>query len=131
LQEAWEMKNLVLCLAIMLAALIVSAPVLAHHGETNYDTDKLVSVKATVTDLQFINPHVQIFLDAKNEKGEVEKWTCEARSPAMLVRNGDWDKNTLKPGDTITAIGFQSKNGARILRLKKIVLADGKELPDL
>ncbi len=125
------MKNLALCLTIILAALIVSAPVLAHHGETNYDTDKLVSVKATVTDFQFINPHVQIFLDAKNEKGDVEKWTCEARSPAMLVRNGDWDKNTLKPGDTITAIGFQSKNGARILRLKKIVLADGKELPDL
>jgi Family of unknown function (DUF6152) len=125
------MKSLLLSLVISLAALFVSAPILAHHGETNYDTDKLVSVKATVTNFQFINPHVQIFLDAKNEKGEVEKWTCEARSPAMLVRNGDWDKNTLKPGDTITAIGFQSKNGARILRLKKIVLADGKELPDL
>jgi hypothetical protein len=125
------MKNLALCLAIIFAALMVSSPILAHHGETNYDTDKLVSVKATVTDFQFINPHVQIFLDAKNEKGETEKWTCEARSPAMLVRNGDWDKNTLKPGDTITAIGFQSKNGAKILRLKKIVLSDGKELPDL
>jgi hypothetical protein len=125
------MKNWVLCLAIMFAALIVSAPILAHHGETNYDTDKLVSVKATVTNFQFINPHVQIFLDVKNDKGEVEKWTCEARSPAMLVRNGDWDKNTLKPGDTITAIGFRSRNGANILRLKKIVLADGKELPDL
>jgi hypothetical protein len=125
------MKNLVLCLAIISTALMVSPPILAHHGETNYDTDKLVSVKATVTDFQFINPHVQIFLDAKNEKGEMEKWTCEARSPAMLVRNGDWDKNTLKPGDTITAIGFQSKNGAKILRLKKIVLSDGKELPDL
>jgi Family of unknown function (DUF6152) len=125
------MKNLALCLAIMFAALIVSAPVLAHHGETNYDTDKLVTVKATVTNFEFINPHVQIFMDAKSDKGEIEKWTCEARSPAMLVRNGDWDKNTLKPGDTITAIGFQSKNGAKILRLKKIVLADGKELPDL
>jgi hypothetical protein len=125
------MKNLLLCLGIMFAALFVSAPVLAHHGETNYDTDKLVTVKATVTTFEFINPHVQIFLDAKNEKGEIEKWTCEARSPAMLVRNGDWDKNTLKPGDVITAIGFQSKNGAKILRLKKIVLADGKELPDL
>jgi hypothetical protein len=125
------MKNLALCLAIMFAALLVSAPILAHHGETNYDTDKLVSVKATVTVFEFINPHVQIFMDAKNDKGEIEKWTCEARSPAMLVRNGDWDKNTLKPGDTITAIGFQSKNGAKILRLKKIVLADGKELPDL
>jgi hypothetical protein len=125
------MKNLLLCLSIMLAALFVSVPAVAHHGETNYDTDKLVSVKATVTDFQFINPHVQIFLDVKNDKGEIEKWTCEARSPAMLVRNGDWDKNTLKAGDTITAIGFRSRNGANILRLKKIVLSDGKELPDL
>ena len=125
------MKCRVLSLSILFAALLVSSPIFAHHGETNYDTDKLVSVKATVTDFQFINPHVQIFLDAKNDKGEVEKWTCEARSPAMLVRNGDWDKNTLKAGDTITAIGFQSRNGAKILRLKKIVLADGKELPDL
>lgn len=125
------MKDLVLCLAISLTALFVSAPVLAHHGETNYDTDTLVTVKATVTNFQFINPHVQISLDAKNDKGEVEKWICEARSPAMLVRNGDWDKNTLKPGDVITAIGFRSKNGANVLRLKKIVLADGKELPDL
>ena len=125
------MKYRVLSLSILFAALLASSPISAHHGETNYDTDKLVSVKATVTDFQFINPHVQIFLDAKNDKGEVEKWTCEARSPAMLVRNGDWDKNTLKAGDTITAIGFQSRNGAKILRLKKIVLADGKELPDL
>jgi len=125
------MKYRVLSFSILFAALLASSPIFAHHGETNYDTDKLVSVKATVTDFQFINPHVQIFLDAKNDKGEVEKWTCEARSPAMLVRNGDWDKNTLKPGDTITAIGFQSRNGAKILRLKKIVLADGKELPDL
>jgi hypothetical protein len=125
------MKYRVLPLSILFAVLLVSSPIFAHHGETNYDTDKLVSVKATVTDFQFINPHVQIFLDAKNDKGEVEKWTCEARSPAMLVRNGDWDKNTLKAGDTITAIGFQSRNGAKILRLKKIVLADGKELPDL
>ena len=125
------MKDSVLCLAIAFTALFVSAPVLAHHGETNYDTDTLVTVKATVTNFLFINPHVQIFLDAKNDKGEIDKWICEARSPAMLVRNGDWDKNTLKAGDVITAIGFRSKNGANVLRLKKIVLADGKELPDL
>jgi hypothetical protein len=131
LREAWEMKNLGLCLAILFAALFVSAPVVAHHGETNYDTDKLVSVKATVTNFQFINPHAQVFLDAKNDKGEIEKWICEARSPAMLVRNGGWDKTTLKPGDVITATGFRAKNGANILRLKKIVLADGTELPDL
>jgi hypothetical protein len=131
LREAEKMKNLALCLTLMFAALFVSAPIRAHHGEANYDTDNLVSIKATVTKFEFINPHVQIYLDAKNEKGEVENWTCEARSPAMLVRNGGWDKTTLKPGDTITAIGFRTKNGTNILRLKKIILADGKELPDL
>jgi len=125
------MKNWVLCLTFMFTALIVSSPILAHHGETNYDTEKLVTVKATVTSFEFINPHAQVFLEAKNDKGEIEKWTCEARSPAMLVRNGGWDKNTLKAGDVITAIGFRAKNGANILRLKKIVLADGTELPDL
>lgn len=125
------MKNLVLCLTLLFAVLLISAPILAHHGETNYDTEKLVSVKATVTNFEFINPHVQIYLEAKNDKGEIEKWICEARSPAMLVRNGGWDKNTLKPGDVITATGFRAKNGTNILRLKKIVLADGTELPDL
>jgi len=120
-----------LFLVIVLVALVGSVPVLAHHGEANYDTEKLVSVKATVTSFQFINPHVQIALDATTDKGDVEKWTCEARSPAMLVRNGGWDKNTIKAGDVITVIGFQSKNGAKILRLKKIVLANGTELPDL
>jgi hypothetical protein len=131
MREAQKMKNFGICLTILFAALLVSTPILAHHGETNYDTDKLVSVKATVTNFEFINPHVQIYLEAKNDKGETEKWTCEARSPAMLVRNGGWDKTTLKPGDVITATGFRAKNGTNILRLKKIVLADGTELPDL
>jgi len=125
------MRNLGLCLALLFAALLVSSPILAHHGETNYDTDKLVTIKATVTQFEFINPHVQITMEVKNDKGEIEKWVCEARSPAMLVRNGGWDKNTLKTGDVITATGFRAKNGANILRLKKIVLSDGTELPDL
>ena len=125
------MKKGILVLMMASAALMAALPVLAHHGEANYDTEKLVTVKATVTSFQFINPHVQIALDATTDKGDVEKWTCEARSPAMLVRNGGWDKNTIKPGDVITVIGFQSKNGAKILRLKKIVLSNGTELPDL
>jgi Family of unknown function (DUF6152) len=131
LQEARKMKRLALCLTVTFAVLFVSGPLRAHHGETNYDTEKVVSVKGTVTDFQFINPHVQIFLDVKNDKGEIEKWSCEARSPIMLVRVGGWDKNTLKPGDVITASGFRAKNGSNILRLKKIVLANGREMPDL
>jgi DNA/RNA endonuclease YhcR with UshA esterase domain len=125
------MKNLVLSLTMTFAVLFVSGPLLAHHGEANYDTDKVTTVKGTVTDFRFINPHVQIFLDVRNDKGEIEKWSGEARSPTMLVRVGGWGKDTLKPGDVITASGFRSKNGSNILRLKTIVLANGQEMPEL
>src|SRR6202158_4743484 len=125
------MKSLGLCVAIIFAVLFVSIPAPAHHGEVNYDTTKVVSVKGTVTDFQFINPHVQIFLDVKNDKGEIEKWAGEARSPSMLGRLGGWDKNTIKIGDVITASGHQTKNGTNFLRLLKVVLPDGREMPNL
>jgi hypothetical protein len=119
------MKKFGLFLAVTFAALLVSAPLLAHHGEANYDTDKVVSVKGTVSDFEFINPHTLITLDVKNDKGEIEKWDCEMRSPTMLVRVGGWDKNTLKPGDVITVFGFRAKNGTTVMRLQKLTLADG------
>jgi DNA/RNA endonuclease YhcR with UshA esterase domain len=119
------MKKLLFVLIVSFGLLLVSAPLLAHHGEANYDTDKVVSVKGTVTDFQFINPHTLISLDAKNDKGEVEKWSCEARSPGMLVRVGGWDKQTLKPGDVITVFGYRARNGSPVMRLQKITLADG------
>jgi Family of unknown function (DUF6152) len=123
--EAREMRKFGLFLAATFAALLVSAPLLAHHGEANYDTDKVVSVKGTVSDFEFINPHTLITLDVKNDKGEIEKWDCEMRSPTMLVRVGGWDKNTLKPGDVITVFGFRAKNGTTVMRLQKLTLADG------
>src|SRR5258707_10204341 len=119
------MKSLLLFLAVSFAALFVSAPLLAHHGEANYDTEKVVSVKGTVTSFQFINPHTLISLNANNDKGEIENWNCEARSPSMLVRVGGWDKNTLKTGDIITAFGYRAKSGSPVMRLQKIVLSDG------
>lgn len=119
------MKKFVLILAVTFAALLVSSPLLAHHGEANYDTDKVVSVKGTVSDFQFINPHTLITLDVKNDKGEIEKWNCEMRSPSMLVRVGGWDKNTLKVGDVITVYGSRAKNGTTVMRLQKLMFADG------
>ena len=125
------MKKLAQLAAAVLWIGILSAPLFAHHGEANYDTDKMVSVKGTVTDFQFINPHVQISLDVKNDKGEIEKWIGEARSPAMLSRYGGWDKTTIKIGDVITFYGHRTKNGTPFMRLDKIVKADGTELPNL
>lgn len=125
------MKKPALVLAALLCAGSVSAPLLAHHGEANYDTDKMVSVKGTVTQFEFINPHVQITIDVKNDKGEIEKWVGEARSPAMLSRYGGWDKDTIKVGEVITFYGHRTKNGTPFMRLDKIVKSDGTELANL
>jgi DNA/RNA endonuclease YhcR with UshA esterase domain len=119
------MKRFFAIIVLMFSVPLVSAPLFAHHGEANYDTDKVVSVKGTVTDFQFINPHTLISVDVKNDKGEIEKWSCEARSPGMLVRVGGWDKGTLKPGDVITVAGYRARNGSPVMRLQKITLADG------
>jgi len=125
------MKTLAASLTLLLGILLVSTPLLAHHGEANYDTTTVVSVKGTVTEFQFINPHVQIFLDVKSDKGDIEKWAGEARSPSMLGRIGGWDKNTIKIGDVITASGHRTKNGTNFLRLIKVVLPDGREMSNL
>ena len=119
------MRKLGVFLAVTFALFLVSAPVFAHHGEANYDTDKIVAVKGTVTEFQFINPHTLITMDVKNEKGETEKWSCEMRSPGMLVRAGGWDKNTLKAGDVITVYGYRARNGSPVMRLQKLTLPDG------
>ena len=125
------MRKLAFILAALFCVAIICSPLQAHHGEANYDTSKTVSVKGTVTMFEFVNPHVQISIDSKNDKGEIEKWTGEARSPAMLSRYGGWDRNTIKVGDVITLSGHQTKNGTFFMRLEKIVKADGKELDNL
>lgn len=109
--------------------LIVAASTFAHHGTANYDMTKVVTVKGTVTDFQFINPHALILFDVKNEKGEVEHWQAEATSPNHLVRAG-WSKDIVKAGDQITISGWRAKNGATILRFQKMILANGQEVQE-
>ena len=124
------MKNLLLSLTMLSSFLFVCRPSLAHHGVANYDTTKIVTVKGAVTEFQFINPHVLISLDVKNDKGETEKWSGEAQSPAMLVRYG-WSKDLLKVGMIVTASGQRTKDGTNFLRLTKVTLPDGREMGNL
>ena len=107
--------------------LLFSGPLFAHHGTSAYDTTKLTTVKGTVTDFQFNNPHVMISVEAKDDKGKVETWMSEANSPNVLTRHG-WDRDIIKKGDQITIIGNRPKNGAKTLRLQKVILSDGQEL---
>ena len=114
---------------IVVGLLVVSGPTFAHHGTANYDMTKVVTLKGTVTDFQFINPHTLILFDVKNEKGLVEHWQAEATSPNHLVRAG-WTKNIVKSGDEITISGFRAKNGSTVMRFQKMVLANGQEITE-
>jgi hypothetical protein len=102
-------------------------PVSAHHGTAIYDPTKITTVVGTVSDFQFVNPHVLIYVDVKDESGKVEKWVAEGMSPNMLVRQG-WNKNTLKPGDRVTAEGHRSRTGSNLMMIEKLVLSNGREI---
>jgi hypothetical protein len=124
-----NVKNSGLKFFAMFAALLALTSVaLAHHGTVNYDTSKQITVKGVVTGFEFVNPHVQIAWDAKDDSGTAQKWEGELTSPNRLSRVG-WTKSSIKPGDTITISGYPTKSGAHEIWIQKVVLASGDELP--
>src|SRR6202790_4721678 len=112
--------------ALAVGSLIASAPASAHHGASAYDTKKLTTLKGTVTDFQFMNPHSEIFFEVKDANGKVEKWSAEAASMTPMARLGG-SSDLFKPGGQITVVGNRARNGSPAMRLSKVVLANGKE----
>jgi hypothetical protein len=113
--------------AMALAFLIVCVPAFAHHGNAAYDLDHPITLKGTVVEFVWSNPHVQIYFDVKNDNGKVVHWATETVSPGLLSRAG-WAKDELKPGDRMAITLGPSKNGAPVGYALKIVLENGKEL---
>jgi hypothetical protein len=115
---------------VLATALLLSSvtPVIAHHGNAAYDETKEVTLKGTVTEFEWANPHAQIYFDVKDAKGNVAHWGCETLSPGKLVRAG-WAKDSVKAGDRITITLVAAKNGAPVGFLHKVTLDDsGKQL---
>ena len=126
--EGTQMKNLLLAVFLGAAGLLlISGPVLAHHGRSNYDVTSSATVKGTVTEFEWVNPHALIHLDVTGENGAVEKWIAETNSPNTLSRQG-WSKTTVKVGDEITLVGHRVKGGGNYINFSKITFADGRVL---
>jgi len=121
------MKKAVCVLGVALTLLFACGHASAHHGSSNYDLSKSVSVKGTITQFDFVNPHSAIHLEAKDDKGNAEQWLIEADSPNNLSRAG-WTRDSLKPGDQVTIVGNRLKDGSKVMRLQKVIFSDGKEL---
>ena len=121
------MRNKVLALGILAAALLLgSGTAFAHHAWNGYDMSNLTTVKGTITNFDWANPHVWMSFDV-NDNGKVAHWDAGGPSPSRMQGTG-WSKDTLKPGDQITAVGHKIKDGTNKLRLDKVVLSNGKSL---
>jgi hypothetical protein len=117
-----------LCVPAIAVLLLVSAvaPLAAHHSwPVSYE--RLVTVKGTVVDFMWANPHPMMTLDVPTNDGRTERWEIGGPAINRMEANG-WTKTTVKPGDVITGIGYQFADGQKIVRLERVILADGKEL---
>jgi Family of unknown function (DUF6152) len=119
--------KLALSFGLLAGFLIVCGPLWAHHGGSEYDTKNLKTLKGTVTEYYWANPHCQIFLDVKDDTGKLVNWGIETLAPAVLKRAG-WSPQLLKPGEVVTVTIAPSKKGTPVGMIRKIVLPDGKAL---
>ena len=117
-----------LCVPAIAALLLISTvmPLSAHHSwPVSYE--KLVTVKGTVVEFTWANPHPMITLEVQTNEGQKEKWQVGGPAINRMEANG-WTRTTVKPGDVITGIGYQFADGQKIVRLERVVLPNGKEL---
>lgn len=122
------MRFLAMALSAVAFLFASSTAISAHHGNAAYDETKEVTLKGTVTEFDWANPHAQIYFDVKDAKGNVVHWGCETLSPGKLVRTG-WSKDAVKAGDQITITLVAAKNGAPVGFLHKLTIDNtGKQL---
>lgn len=120
-------RKMVIVLSLSLGALIGAVPMFAHHGSAAFETGKNLTVKGTVTEWFWANPHCLLKLDIKTDSGEMVHWVAETQAPANIVEAG-WRKNSFKPGEAVTVTLRPAKNGKPVGAIVRVEFADGKTL---
>ncbi len=122
------MKAKFALLAAGATMLLSSLPVFAHHSfAAEYDDKKPVTLKGTVSRVEWTNPHARFYVEVKDDSGKVTTWNLELASPNVLIRNG-WSRKSLNIGDVVTVTGSQAKDSSNLANARTVVLADGKKV---
>src|SRR5689334_5930733 len=116
----------VLTQLMMSCGVVISTQAVAHHSfAVFFDNENgIVSLRGTVTEFSFRNPHGLIRLQVKDKSGGVVEWKAETNSPSILERRG-WKKDSLKAGDEIILEGWKARDGSHYMRMRKVTKADG------
>jgi len=116
---------------IALSLILISAPLLAHHGTSvTYQVDKTITITGTVTEFSFSYPHPQLYLDVKDANGNIQKWGTEwGPTPAMLKNlNAGWTRNSVKPGDQVEIVCNPHKVAGSTACLLKELTVNGTKM---
>ncbi len=113
--------------ALAVGVLMVSVPLFAHHGNSAFDTGKRLTMKGTVTEWFWANPHCFLKFDVKDDSGNVANWVAETTNGPDMIERG-WSKHTFKAGDEITVTVEPVKNGKPVGRVLQVVLPNGQTL---
>ena len=108
------------------AMVLAAAPSFAHHSAVMFDETKEITVKGTVKEFQYTNPHSWLLVDVKSDDGTVTTWGFEAEGPSTLTRAGI-RKSDFMPGTTITISGHPMRDGRPAASWTKATRGDGKE----
>lgn len=116
-----------LILVMVMGVFVGSVPARAHHGNAAFENANVVTVKVTVTEWIWSNPHCFLKFDVKDEQGKVFNWVAETSNPPDMAARG-WGRRTFAPGDTATVTMIVAKNGVPVGRIRQVVLANGETL---
>ena len=120
-----NMKSLIAASSV---ALMAAAQLFAHHSfAAEFDGNKRVTLKGTVTKVDWRNPHIYVYLKVKDDRGGVTEWACEGGPPNVLLREG-WTRNSVKEGDEVTIEGALAKDGSKRCNSRSVNLADGRKV---
>jgi hypothetical protein len=113
--------------AVWIGLALPGTPTYAHHSVgAEFDLSKRITLQGNVTKIEWMNPHVYLYVDVK-AGGKTNNWACETAGPNTLARQG-WSRMSLKIGDRVTVVGYRARDGAFVASAREVVLADGRKV---